>query len=448
MHDMKNPLKLLLELYFLELEKNKIQYCVIGNYEELPEYTENDVDFWVDDIQSSEKILFLLAKEVGLKLYMVNKTAIGSNNYFYCVINDVLTIVKIDLMTETAYKSIFTIVTSKQIRDSRDKFKNFYVANFEIEGVMHLLYPLVHQGKCKEKYKAKLEKLIQNDLFCKKLEGSIGKQLAAEIKGYIKVGNWDKVDGLSTKVKREVIKRTFGSFSLGKLLKYVKYTHSLLSKLFTKNGVVIGFTGIDGAGKTSIKEYLFDNSDKYFTKNRKAQFYWRPFWLPRVATLLGSRGQKEVYDDAGKRKVKKDQTFFIKSYIKYFLYIVDFVIGQVKYFKVIHTGGFVVFDRYHFDNIIYPERFGFTVNKKIMRFIDKYFIPQPDVLFYFSANTETLYERKHEIDIDEINNQKMLYAEEMAYNKSVVLISTDGTFDSSVNDVLERCLECMSTRYL
>ena len=38
----KNILKIILIKYFYELENNKLNYCVIGNYEELPKYTTND----------------------------------------------------------------------------------------------------------------------------------------------------------------------------------------------------------------------------------------------------------------------------------------------------------------------------------------------------------------------------------------------------------------------
>ena len=149
-------LKDLLLKFFSQLNNESIEYCVVGNYKGLPEYTENDVDIWVDDTDKAGEILLSLAKGIGLKLYILNKTANGTNNYFYVKTRNGIEIIKIDLMCETAYKSILPLVTSNLIKSNREKYKGFFVANDLIESVMHLLYPLVTFGEVKEKYKEKL----------------------------------------------------------------------------------------------------------------------------------------------------------------------------------------------------------------------------------------------------------------------------------------------------
>ncbi len=440
-------LKAVLVRYFSALGENDIEYCVIGNYADLPDYTSNDVDMWVDDIPKAEELLLESAKDVGLQLYIRNQTANGSNNYFYAYEQGAVEIVKIDLMRELAYRSIFPIVDSEQIRRNRSRYKDFFVANEVIEGAMHLLYPLATFGEVKEKYREKLRHLASNREFGEVVGQILGEKLASRIIPELQTGMWSSIEQQSGHVRNKLIRRALSTLDLERLKIIGEFGISLVRRAFKKNGIVIGFTGIDGAGKSSIKTELMRTSDRYFTKNRKLEHYWRPFLLPRISKFTGGKGQNEVYDGSGKRLLERGRFHAPKNAAKYMYYVADFVLGQISYFKVCHTGGIVIFDRYHFDNIIYPERFGFNVNKRLMRLIDRVLVPQPDVLFYFTANTETLFERKREIDIDEINQQKGLYESEIKRRTDVVVVQTDGTFDDSIQEVLLNCFAVMNRRY-
>jgi thymidylate kinase len=338
-------------------------------------------------------------------------------------------------------------VTSNLIKSNREKYKGFFVANDLIESVMHLLYPLVTFGEVKEKYKEKLYTFSKSPEYVELIESILGKKIGARIISEIQEENWVALQHEAGNVRKYLFKKTFLNISFFRLKIFINFFITIFYRTVGKNGIVISFTGIDGAGKTSIKEHLINNSDKYFTKNRKIEFYWRPFLLPRVAQVIGSKGQKETLDGSGKRVVNSGLISSFKNLMKYFYYAADFIFGQIKYFKEAHTGGLVIFDRYHFDNIIYPERFGFKVNRIIMRMFDKVFIPQPDRLFYFTADAQVLFDRKHEIDIDEINAQKKIYSTEMNFNKNVITIDTGCSFNDSINNVLLECLEFMSNRY-
>ena len=442
-----NILKKFLELLFEAFNNADIEYCVIGNYEKLPEFTSNDVDIWIGNYEKSEAAMLMASEKANLNLYMQNKTSNGSNNYFYYSTSMGLSIIKIDLITETAFKSIFPIVKGDLIRSNREKYKGFYVANEFIEGIMHLFYPLIAFGIVKDKYKEKILRLVKMSSFRDQLVTMVDENCANQLINNIEAGRWEKVEKQAVSVRKKIIQKTFVDLDKKRLMIFLCFIKSVVSRIVKKNGLVVSFTGIDGAGKTTIKEHLLRNGDRYFAKGRTKEFYWRPFLVPRLAKLVGSKGQEEILDNSGKRVVKTNLTLSIKSTLKYSYYVFDFLIGQIKYFKEAHTGGLVIFDRYHFDNIIYPERFGFRVNKGLMRFFDRWIIPQPDILFYFTADTDVLYERKHEIDIGEINQQKAFYEDEIKIRKNVVVIYTDGSIDNSIREVLLKCFELMNRRY-
>ena len=251
-------LKNLLIKLFEQLEFNNIEYCVIGNYYELPDYTSNDVDVWVDGYVAAEAILYQIAKDLKLRLYLRNRTANGSNNYFYFNNHDgEIEVIKIDLMIETSYKSLVPIVSSELIRKNRDMYNGFYVANDVIEGVMHLLYPLISFGVVKNKYKDKLYKLNEDGEFREYLEDIVGHKNFILLEEFIRNKNWQCIERMSPAIKRYLILNMFLKIDIPRLKIFFVFIRSIFSRVNHKNGIVISFTGIDGAGKTSIKEYIW-----------------------------------------------------------------------------------------------------------------------------------------------------------------------------------------------
>jgi len=429
-------------------DDNGVDYCVIGNYENLPDSTDNDVDFWVDNILDAEALLLDIALNNGIKLYMQNKTAIGSNNYFYKVENNKIELIKIDLMTETSYKSCFEIVSSNTIKNNRSRYNGFYIANSQVECVMHILYPLISLGVVKDKYKTKLKEMVSDYHFIEILTECVGLENKDIICSSVSSEDWGLIIDHRRKITSFVILKTIKNLGRNRAYIFFRFFYSIFYRVIKKNGLFIVISGVDGAGKSTLKERLMVLSDSYFTKSRSRDFYWRPFLIPRISSLLKVEGGAEVVMNTGVRKLPMGFFHLAKYYIKYLYYVVDFFFGKIKYYSSLHRGGLVLFDRYHFDNIVYPERFGFSVNKIIMRFIDKLIIPQPDILFYFTGNPETLYQRKKEISINDIVVQDKKYRSELRHKKNSKIIYTDKTIQETEFDVLMICLKHLSERYV
>jgi len=414
----------------------------------LPTYTNNDVDIWVSDYKTAKNILITTAKSIGLKLYIQNETANGSNNYFYYLYNSgAVKIVKIDLMIETAWKSIFPIFTKNIIMRHIVKYNNFYIIDEYLESGMHLLYPLIHLGIIKEQYKSKLHRMSNEQNFKDVLEKVLNKNIVFKIITNIKDSNWQNITSLRNQICEQIIVRTFTHINLNRVKIFFLFIQSMAVRVIKKNGVIISLSGIDGAGKSTVMDYFSKNSNNYFPKGKIKTFYWRPFLLPRLSTLLHVQGQKENINVEGRRTLNVSLLHMLKYYIKYFYYVVDFLLGKLKYFYVSHTGGIVIFDRYHIDNIIYPERFGFKINIKIMRFFDKYIIPQPDILFFVVADTNILLSRKQELSSQEIDNQKNEYKKELDKKKKVMILETNSVLNHTIMDLLKLMFNKMNERY-
>jgi hypothetical protein len=225
----------LLLKFFDRLKTCNIAYCVIGNYDGLPDYTENDVDIWVDDFVAAEKILHRTAKELFLKLYLHNKTANGSNNYFYFNRRrQPVEIVKIDLMIETAYKSLVPIVNGKLIEKNRTVYKNFLVVDEVLEGIMHLLYPLVSFGIVRDKYKEKIYKLNEVDKFQHYLESIVGQKYCILLGSLIKDNNWHGIEMMSGSIKRYLIVKMFAKIDVLRIRIFFRFFEKHFFKRISK----------------------------------------------------------------------------------------------------------------------------------------------------------------------------------------------------------------------
>jgi len=449
MTNKSHKLREVLLAYFKELKAQNIKYAVIGNYEDLPDYTENDVDVYVSNHALAKKILYTIAAGNGIQLYLANNTAVGSNNYFYFYGGDAIEIIKIDLMIETAWISLIPIINAEVIEENIIEYKNFHVVSKELESCMHLIYPLVTFNIIKDKYKNKLSVMAKNDLFAHYLDCIVGSRLANMLITMLSDKKWDDIEKSSRKVKKKILSKfILKMITLNGEKRFFLFSKTVIERLFNQNGLLIAFAGVDGAGKTTIINQLAFDSERYFIKGKTKKFYWRPFLLPRLALLFKKQdSNNEEYDILGKRIYQNSLKNSFISFVKYLYYVLDYIFGRILYLSNIKTGGLVIFDRYHFDNIVYPERFGFSVNHSFMRFVDKWCIPRPDILFYLSADSNELYERKKEISVEVINSQKKRYKAEISSNGNIIEIDTGKSFRDTNKTIILRCLETMAKRY-
>ena len=65
--------------FFNSLEENNVKYCVIGNYHCLPDYTEHDIDIWVENITRFKNIFKYVLGKTKYEVLQYNKTANGFN---------------------------------------------------------------------------------------------------------------------------------------------------------------------------------------------------------------------------------------------------------------------------------------------------------------------------------------------------------------------------------
>jgi thymidylate kinase len=441
-------LRSLLVPLFEGAEKSGMDYCICGNYHELPDYTSHDIDIWARDADAFEKMLLNVSEKYGFTLYLCNKTANGFNNYFYKTGDNGIFIVQVDVLRDCAWLPFIPIVRSKRIDKGRIRYKDFWVADPVTESAMHLLYPLIHFGRVKEKYREKIYLQKDNIRFRQILAEALGSMTAGEIIKMICVKDWQ---GLERGINRYRIRLIINSLLRDNIRSsgvFFKFLMTGISRLFSPAGLFIVLTGPDGCGKTTIAHDLSIKMVKYFTSGKIKQFYWRPFLLPRLSALIPFRKNQDSLEnavDAGSRTVSYRLIDRFKYLLKFIYYWIDFLMGRLRYQSAWSRGGLVIFDRYYYDHMVYPERFGFHVPEWFMKILMG-FVPEPDLKFYLYAPPETLFQRKQELSIKEIIRQDSEYRKIISSLDDGYILSTGKSFEESQKKIIEICISYMSKR--
>ncbi|MBQ0768226.1 MAG: hypothetical protein KBT58_02980, partial [Bizionia sp.] len=129
---------------------------------------------------------------------------------------------------------------------------------------------------------------------------------------------------------------------------------------------IITFSGVDGAGKTTIlREFTGILKNKYGKKVKEIRH--RPSILPILSAI--KYGEKkaeqktmEVLPRTGSNKSK------MSSYIRFFYYLIDYVFGQwVIYFKYTRKDIIIIYDRYYFDFINDARRTNINLDSKFIK---------------------------------------------------------------------------------
>jgi thymidylate kinase len=443
----ESHLKDLLVPFFSELDRQGLPYCVCGNYEELPERTSHDVDIWAEDTDRVEGVLFRVAKEAGFTRYLYHKTSNGSNNFFYITQGDSFEFTRIDLLKECAWRSFIPIVKADQIKKRRLRYKNFYIVAPQVEACMHLLYPLATNGRVKDKYRDKIYSFRDDAEFQALLAESLGRTAAKDILCRIRRTDWDGIEKDASSYRTALFRRMACGDNVERLSYAYQFLKTNFGRVLQPAGLFAVFIGPDGCGKTTIVNQLSASLSRALLPGKIKRFYWRPFLLPRLRRLVPFASEPADRESPSPRSRKLNLSPKSKAVylIKYLYYSADFMLGRLKYQAAWSRGGGVFFDRYYYDHMVYPQRFGFVVPKGVMRFL-KNFVPEPDLVFYLWAPSASLLDRKMELPLEEVTRQTQEYHRLADELPNFHVVDSSSPLHETERRIIKACLDRMAER--
>lgn len=182
----------------------------------------------------------------------------------------------------------------------------------------------------------------------------------------------------------------------------ISYAFDTIKKLIKEQGFTITFSGVDGAGKSTVIENIAEKIEKQLRKPVVVLRH-RPSILPILS--VWTKGKKQAHQDTLSQLPRQGSNQSLWSSIfRFSYYYIDYLVGQfVIYFKYILRGYVVIYDRYYFDFINDSKRSNIILPKPISRF-GYHFLLKPQFNFFLFADADTILNRKKELSRSTIEN--------------------------------------------
>lgn len=197
------------------------------------------------------------------------------------------------------------------------------------------------------------------------------------------------------KLKKQV-KAMPENIGIAGVINQVNYALDIVRNLFQSKGIIITFSGVDGAGKSTIIEKTKQIIEKKLRK-KVVVIRHRPSLLPILSAI--THGKEKAEQKAANTLPRQGQNkSVISSLLRFGYYYADYLVGQFYvYMKHVMRGEVVLYDRYYFDFINDGLRSNIRLPKWITKAGYNLLIP-PHLNFFLYADAQTILSRKKELD--------------------------------------------------
>jgi thymidylate kinase len=187
-------------------------------------------------------------------------------------------------------------------------------------------------------------------------------------------------------------------------LEYMMDTARSVSK---EKGITVTFTGVDGAGKSTILESVKKELEGKYRQRVKVLRH-RPSLFPILSTVkYGKSGAEKKAASTLPRQGTNNN--FISSMVRFAYYFADYLIGRPYiYLKYNSRGITVLYDRYYFDFIVDGRRSNINISPGIVK--KGYFlVSKPEVNVFLYAAPGEILKRKQELNEADIRTMTSGY---------------------------------------
>lgn len=424
---------------FESFNSQNIDYVIIHSYQYLPDRFDSDIDtaINVSNIKDAIKLLDSTLAGTGWRVIQFWR---HENYAADCVISNDEEFLQVDFCTHYE-RNGRVVMPVQELLEGKRIYKNFYVPKPQTEFTYILVKKLLKKffsDGSKERLTALWEAMSEKEKLDVRngLRRFIAEDQIGMILDYIASSRYDLID--LEAAHRELRKKT--SNTVDDLHYKVFDIKRRIERIVHPTGLFIVLLGVDGAGKTTIAESL---KGRYTTAFRRIDHYHsRVRVLKDISQLKKDAKPIDASDPHG----KKQKSGKITSVIKFGYYFLDFLIGNVKITIAKIKSTLVLVERYYYDYSIDKVRYNLNLSDRFLSFFE-HFILKPDIIFILTGDSKKLLERKHEITINEIDEQKKKLTDRFVNNpKAVFIDTTDKNVDECVAKMLKECNTIMRDR--
>lgn len=318
---------------------------------------DSDIDMLMSSQNAENLIRFL--KRNHLAEHMI----ISRKSFMYrvrIVTNDNQQILNLDLILKIQWKGLEFMKVDKLIKRSfLNEFGVKTVCNTDTAKYLHYFYTL-NGSEVPERYRDFTEKNIPEN----------------------------KLQKISEHINQLKIRTN-------QRLSFLKNTFIYINDTFSEKGFVMTFSGVDGAGKSTVISEISNLIEKRYRRPVKILRH-RPSLLPILS--VWTKGEEKAHHDVVNslpRQGSNNNTF--SSFARFLYYYTDYIIGQfIIYLKYVLRGKIVLYDRYYFDFIADARRSNINLPQSVAE-SGYFFLMKPKFNFFLYAAPEKILSRKKEL---------------------------------------------------
>jgi thymidylate kinase len=395
---MKDALAWLFEQY---LDK-QIKYCVLRNYDMLPEWTSNDVDLLIGRkfLQENEQVLAEMCRAFNWNLLVKANHQAMTKYVFYRIKAFDLEFLKLDFATDISWAGV-SFVTGETILGGRRAYKTFFVPDVGLEAVTLVLLHLLFRGKVKEKYKPTIQKAARDsDGFRSSLMELLGSKLSQRVVQDARNGQWSSIENKVFRIRCSILAQSLRKNAVRQISNWFSELIRLGKRVLHPYGIFLVTLGPDGSGKTTVSQETGRIMEGGFP-NRIHQLHWRAGILPKLSDipLISDKGSADF------RMVRNRWSGMLFSLLRLVYYTTDYILGYyLKIYPLLVRGHLVLCDRYFYDYFAHPERYNIQSSAGLIRRFSLC-VPRPNLVICLMNEAETIRQRKQELSSMEIQRQ-------------------------------------------
>lgn len=400
-----------------------INYACINFPNETPEnlLPNSDIDICIRK-KDFKKVLQYLENH-SLTLYTLKE-----QKSFMCSVKVFLkdnSILTFDFIWKIRRKSLVLLNINQVLANSeKNVFGIKQMSAYDLAKYIGLFYAL-NRAKIPEKYKHHLSILKKSNLFL----------------DYLLLENAG-LDLIQRKQVRRFLKKEKANFFPFRFLNLWRYWRDKLKQISINKGFIVTFSGVDGAGKSTVIENVRFHLEKKLRKSVVVLRH-RPSILPILSRW--TKGKTKAMQEASEglpHRGKNKST--IGSLLRFAYYYTDYLLGQFYvYFKYLSRGYVVLYDRYYFDFMVDAKRSNIKISPKISKFGYR-FLLKPKLNFFLYADAETILQRKQELNketVKELTENYLSLFEDLDKKRKLRYFPIKNiTLEHTKNRILQTCM--------
>lgn len=386
-------------VYFFNAVKH-CRYAVIKDvYPDLTLLPEGaDIDLAVDETDL-HTLINAIRRGEGIIKVLIEKKAFASYVKIYF---DDLTYLEIDLIHRFDRKGIIYLNIAELLNDCVKNKHGYKTASIHHQYIYIVLFYLMNKTDVPKKYReyfSQVDPETRRNIF-----GWVTKKYDVHISTLDDLYEYNKL--YRKKLLTRIYNNKRNKFP-NKWKHRMEYIIDSAKGILQGKGITITFTGVDGAGKSTILEKVKNELQVKYRLPVKVLRH-RPSLLPILSSVkYGKKGAEKKASVTLPRQGTNKST--ISSFIRFIYYYMDYLIGRAYvYFKYNLRGITVLYDRYYFDFIVDGRRSNIDLSPGFVQSGYK-LVSKPEVNIFLYAPPEEILRRKQELNEEDIRTMTQDY---------------------------------------